>query len=92
MLAYRFVCKYRFFMFHFIVAVECEDNTLCLIPRQVCQADFCQPNTCTNTGQCVHGHVCSQDSRCVCEYPSLNEHITYKFERTIIRKLNRISN
>ena len=91
MLTYRFICEYKFFVFYFTVAVGCEDNTPCLT-EQDCQADFCQPNPCTNTGQCVHGHVCSQDSRCVCEYPSLNEHITYKFERTIIRKLNRILN
>ena len=35
-----------------------------------CVADYCQPGTCTATGQCVHGQKCSQNpaSRtCVCK-------------------------
>ena len=60
-------CKNRFSVFHVVVAVECKDSTPCLT-GQDCQADFCQSDPCTNTGQCLHGHVCSQDSRCVCEY------------------------
>ena len=40
------------------------------IPGTTCVADYCQPLSCTATGQCVYGQKCSRndDSRtCVCK-------------------------
>ena len=46
------------------IGLDCDGN-----PGTTCVADYCQPEPCTVTGQCVFGQKCSQNvnSRtCVC--------------------------
>ena len=53
-------------------ALSCTEGNHCSgLPGMQCVADYCQPPTCTTTGQCVYGQICSQNSRtrsCVCKY------------------------
>ena len=53
------------------VALHCDTNRDCGgSPGTPCVADYCQPPTCTATGQCVHGQKCSQNDfsrTCVCK-------------------------
>ena len=53
-------------------AVQCQGDSECGgTPGTTCVADYCQPSSCTTTGQCVQGHVCSKDEnsrRCVCMF------------------------
>ena len=48
-------------------AMSCNSGADCFA---ACVADYCQPGTCTATGQCVHGQKCSQNAAsrtCVCK-------------------------
>ncbi len=43
-------------------AVSCSSQSDCTaagLPPECSQSGYCQPDSCTATGQCVHGQVCS---------------------------------
>ena len=47
-----------------IVAKQCDTTGDCFFDYSFtwCQDGYCQPSRCTATGQCVHGHQCSETS------------------------------
>ena len=52
--------------FHDYLALPCKDNPECTGGTS-CVADYCQPTSCSSTGQCVHGQVCYENGVCVCK-------------------------